>query len=87
MDFNEGVVTIDASVSSQKLADIAREINALAADIKEIVLDTTHGVETSALFALLVSIKKSAPHINIPAFDGKKVDIDTMGAVLIDIRG
>ncbi len=87
MNLRDGVLIIDAKSSNDSLESLAKEILLNIQEIKEVVVDDTLGVESSALFSLLASIRKTAPEIKIDFLDKPSVKIEGTGIVSLDIRG
>lgn len=87
MSLFEGIFIIDAAADNTALIEVAKEIFSSLDEIKEVHLNVDDGVATSAVFALLASIKKTAPHIRVPLLDDGVCDIEGIGALLLDIRG
>jgi|GEM_PF-2920214 len=65
MQVIQSVATVDASLQNEELSILSQEIFTKIDEIKELVVDETQGVASSALFALLCSVKKTNPNINI----------------------
>lgn len=87
MSLLNGVFTINPALNNSELIDVAKELFLQLDNIQEVSLDVSKGVATSATFALLASVKKSAPHIKIPLLEDSVVDSDGIGAMLLDVRG
>lgn len=87
MQIVEGKITIDASAQSKEIDALAHEIAEHLQEIKEIVVDDAHGVESSAFFSLLASIKKSAPEIKVTFLERDVHTIEGIGLASFDIRG
>lgn len=83
----EGTLTIDAKADNKTLDALAKEILTHLQEIKEITVDDSLGIESSALFSLLASIRKTAPHIKITFLDTDALKIEGIGLVSLDLRG
>lgn len=82
MQAQDGKLKISATLSNDELLGLAKRIANEIDDIKSVEIDENI-VESSALFALLGSIKKSNPNINIPALDELSVNVNGIGNVTI----
>ncbi|ABB44251.1 hypothetical protein Suden_0973 [Sulfurimonas denitrificans DSM 1251] len=87
MNLADGVLIIDAKSSNDSLNTLAKDILQNISEIKEVVVDDTLGVESSALFSLLVSIRKTAPHVKINFLDKPSIHVEGIGIVSLNIRG
>ncbi len=87
MNLRDGVLIIDAKSSNDSLESLAKEILLNIEDVKEVIVDDALGVESSALFSLLVSIRKTAPNIAIDFLDKPSINVEGIGIVSLDIRG
>lgn len=87
MNIIQGTLTIDAKADNKTLHTLSKEILIHSQDIKEIHVDDSFGVESSRLFDMLASIRKSAPNIKIAFFDTDVLNVKRICLVSLDIRG
>lgn len=76
----DGKLIIPASLSNDELLSFAKEIASEIDEIKSVEIDDSL-IESSALFTLLASIKKSNPKVSIPILDESIVQINGVGKV------
>lgn len=87
MNLTNAKVVIDASWDNAKISQLAEDIVANLSDIQEVEVDDSGGVESSAVFSLLASVRKTAPHIKISFIDKDFVEVKGIGTISIDVRG
>ena len=85
MQLVENRVTINAKIDNENLSILAKEILTHIDSIKEIVVEHQDGVESSALFSLLYSVRKTNPDIKIPMIDAGICEIDEIGLMSLNI--
>lgn len=78
MEAKDGKLTIPASLSNDELLSLAKKIANEIDEIHSVEIDDNI-VESSALFALLGSIKKSNPNVKIPVLDDATVELNGIG--------
>lgn len=87
MQIVDGVLNIDAKIDNEQITLLSKMILQQIEQVKEICVDASNGVASSALFSLLASVKKTAPHIHIALLEGDVAQIEGIGKMSIDIRG
>lgn len=87
MNLRDDILTINGKADNKELSALAKEILEHIDTIKEIVVSYEDGIESSALFSLLYSIRKTNPDINIPFLAEVVKHINGIGSMSLDIRG
>ena len=83
MKIENRTLTLDANASNEEINDLVSELVLNIDEIDNVVLgNDDSGIASSAVFALLQSIKNRRTQINIPFLD-EYVKINNMGKVLL----
>lgn len=69
MKIKKGVLHLDPSLDNEQVNEILPMLNEKMDEINEVVIDNQSVLATSALFALLVSLKNSKEDIKITIFE------------------
>jgi hypothetical protein len=85
MNLENGTLTIDAKANNEALCALAKEIVSSADALERIVVDDSEGVESSALFALLCSVRNSYPKVAIELLDTKTFNLSGIGLMSLKI--
>lgn len=82
MNLENKTLIIDSNISNNELDELTSEITLKLDEIESVELtNIENGIQTSALFALLYTLKKRKADIKIPFYDEFKM-VENMGKVL-----
>lgn len=86
MRLTDGVLEIDPGLDNEALSGLASQISEKLSEIESVTVDLSSIPVSSALFALLVSLKKSKSDIAIPALEEPFV-LTEFGTMVFDHKG
>lgn len=83
----DGILNIDSTMDNDQLVSLSKEIGIHLSEIREVQIDMKMPPASSALFSLLVSLKKANNNISIPIIDNTN-NISSLGMVsFVKARG
>ncbi|MCK9454692.1 MAG: hypothetical protein WCY51_01785 [Sulfurimonas sp.] len=81
MEFNGDILTIDIGMSMEEVEEFQEFIRPRIDYIETIEADEDDALRCSALLALLVSLKRTKPELNIPFLEKKKLVSQKYGTI------
>lgn len=80
MKLEEGILYLDSSYDNEQINELSPKLHKKLEEITEVVLDEKSVVATSALFALIASLKRSKKDIKVSIFE-KNTNFASLGNV------
>jgi hypothetical protein len=85
MELSHNVLKIETSIDNEAIDTLAKEMLLNIDEIKEIVIDDSQALASSALFALLYSTQKANPDIKISLLNESVSKINGIGLMSLKI--
>lgn len=81
MQFDGDALTIDLSMSMEEIKEFEAFVRPRIEYIDRIDIEETGALKSSALLALLISLKKTRREIDIPFLDRKNISSSSCGTI------
>ena len=80
MKLKEEILYLNSSFDNEQLNEILPKLNNKLIEIKEIIIEENSMLASSALFAIVASLKKSKQDIKVSCFD-KSINFANLGNI------
>nr|WP_321267076.1 hypothetical protein [uncultured Sulfurimonas sp.] len=85
MNLSDNILTIDTTLDNEAINQLSKDMLLNIDEIKEIVIDDSKGIASSAVFALLCSVQKTNPDIKISLLNKGVSELNGIGLMSLNI--